>query len=61
MAYPRGVSPRRATIDEAMITLRHAMRDAQANIDRLARLAVNAELIEVETITRKLRKIAETA
>jgi hypothetical protein len=48
-------------MEEAMIALRHAMRDAQANLDRLAVLASNAQLIEVEAITRKLRKIAETA
>jgi hypothetical protein len=61
MAYSKGISPRQATIDEAKIALRHAMRDAQANLDRLAVLASNAQLIEVEAITRKLRKIAETA
>ena len=61
MAYPEGISPRQTTMEEAMIALRHAMRDAQANLDRLAVLASNAQLIEVEAITRKLRKIAETA
>lgn len=61
MAYPKGISSRQTTMEEAMIALRHAMRDAQANLDRLAVLASNAQLIEVEAITRKLRKIAETA
>ena len=61
MAYPKGISPHQTTMEEAMIALRHAMRDAQENLDRLAVLASNAQLIEVEAITRKLRKIAETA